>query len=90
MGFAAVCWTIWKCRNKSCFDKKKLIKSPAEIVIHACALMEFWADLYTPEIRSQLADGMKIILSCAHSVLARQMRPVSPLLAPEDTSDQEQ
>ena len=27
---------------------KKLIKSPAEIVIYACALMEFWADLYTP------------------------------------------
>jgi hypothetical protein len=21
-GFAAVCWAIWKCRNKAVFDKK--------------------------------------------------------------------
>jgi hypothetical protein len=22
-GLAAICWTIWKVRNKTCFDKKK-------------------------------------------------------------------
>ena len=40
LGFAAICWAIWKYRNKACFHKK-LIKSPAEIVINACALMDF-------------------------------------------------
>lgn len=37
-GFASVCWAVWKCRNKVVFDKKK-IKSPAEIILHACIFM---------------------------------------------------
>jgi len=39
-GVAAICWAMWKARNKSCFDKK-LIKKPVEIVCHAGALMKF-------------------------------------------------
>ena len=61
---------------------KKLIKSPAEIVIHACALMAFWAGLYTPKLQDQLAIGMKFILLCAHRVLARQTHP-APLQLPQ-------
>jgi hypothetical protein len=37
-GFAAICWAICKCRNKVVFDKK-MIKSPAEIILHACIFM---------------------------------------------------
>ena len=77
--FAAICWAIWKSRNKVCFDKK-LIKNPLEIVIHACALIEFWAGLYTPELQGQLAAGVNIILSWAHRVLARQVHTTLPLL----------
>ena len=39
-GVAAICWAMWKARNKACFDKK-LIKKPVEIVCHAGALMKF-------------------------------------------------
>jgi hypothetical protein len=39
-GFSAIYWAIWKCRNKVVFEKK-LIKHPAEIVVHACAFMSF-------------------------------------------------
>ena len=41
---SAICWEIWKCRNRACFDKK-VIKNPAEIVVHVCALMSYWAGL---------------------------------------------
>jgi hypothetical protein len=30
LGFAAVCWAIWKARNAACFDKK-LINNPNKI-----------------------------------------------------------
>jgi hypothetical protein len=31
LGVAAICWAIWKARNKTCFEKKR-IKNPAEII----------------------------------------------------------
>ena len=83
LSFAAICWAIWKARNKACFDKK-LIKNPLEIVIHACALINFWAGLYSPEVQNQLAAGVKIILSCAHRVLARQV--LHPLPRQDDSA----
>jgi hypothetical protein len=44
-GVVAVCWAIWKSRNRACFDKK-LIKNPIEIICHAGALMKFWTGLF--------------------------------------------
>ena len=38
--FAAVCWAIWKCRNKAVFDAK-LIRHPAEILLHSYAFMNY-------------------------------------------------
>jgi hypothetical protein len=32
---------MWKCRNRVVFDKKKMIKHPAETVLHACALLSY-------------------------------------------------
>ena len=37
---AAICWAIWKRRNKACFDNKHL-KHPAEIIIHACSFISY-------------------------------------------------
>ncbi|PAN21233.1 hypothetical protein PAHAL_3G451600 [Panicum hallii] len=86
---AAVCWAIWKRRNKACFENKKL-KHPAEIIIHACALMSYWAGLYGAEMQSKIMEGVKVLLACAHKVLAQQPRPVLYLPAPqEDTSEEE-
>jgi hypothetical protein len=36
VGIAAVYWSIWKMRNRTCFDGKKF-HNPLEIVSHACA-----------------------------------------------------
>ena len=91
-GFAAVCWAIWKCRNKTIFDAK-LIRHPAEILLHSCASMNYWAGLYTADFQGKLLEGVKTLLACAHKVLAQQAggRPASLMLpAPEDHEEQEE
>ncbi|PNT77403.1 hypothetical protein BRADI_1g62059v3 [Brachypodium distachyon] len=52
----AICWAIWKLRNKACFDKK-LIRSPAEIICYACAFMKYWAGLQSANEGDQTRAG---------------------------------
>jgi hypothetical protein len=68
-GLAAVCSAIWKARNKACFEQK-YIKHPAEIVIHACALMKHWAGLYKKELQAQMTAGVGVFLAMASRLLA--------------------
>jgi hypothetical protein len=46
LGVAAVCWAMWKCCNRVCFEKK-IIKNPGEIVFAACAFIWYGAGLYS-------------------------------------------
>jgi hypothetical protein len=48
VGPAAVCWTIWKGRNKTCFEKKQ-IKNPGEFLFVSCACLRYWAGLQNEE-----------------------------------------
>jgi len=70
-GVAVVCWAIWKCRNKACFEGK-LINNPLEIICHANALMIYWAGLYAEMDREQLIEGANLMLKVAKEVLAAQ------------------
>jgi hypothetical protein len=45
LGLAAICWVIWKPRNKTCSEKKP-IKNPDEIIYSACSFMCYWIGLY--------------------------------------------
>jgi len=61
--------------------------TPAEILLHSCASMNYWAGLYTADFQGKLLEGVKTLLACAHKVLAQQAggRPASLMLpAPED------
>lgn len=62
-GVAAVCWAIWKAHNKACFDKKKIINSPLDI-INVCA--------YAEPDRDQLLEGVNTMLRVAEKILKRQ------------------
>jgi hypothetical protein len=53
---SAICWAIWKGRNKACFDGI-IIKNPTEILWHAGALMRFWTGLYAEVEREMLING---------------------------------
>lgn len=37
-GISAICWAIWKTRNRACFEGR-IIKNPIEILCHAGALI---------------------------------------------------
>jgi hypothetical protein len=70
-GIAALCWVIWKSRNKACFEKI-LLKSPLEILCHASALMIFWTGLYGEMDPDQLIEGANLMLKVAKELLAKQ------------------
>jgi hypothetical protein len=72
---AAICWVIWKARNKSCFEKK-LIKDPSDIIVSACSFMMYfmmyWAGLYSEETQVVIRSGVETMLSTAFRILGRQ------------------
>jgi hypothetical protein len=41
----AICCTIWKLRNRACFDKK-IINSPVETICFACVFIKYWTGLH--------------------------------------------
>ena len=70
-GFAATSWAIWKSRNKAIFDNK-IIRHPAEILIHACVFLKYWTGLQKEEVQVGLLEGVKTLLACAHQALVLQ------------------
>ena len=69
--FEAVCWAIWKCRNRVVFDAK-LIRHLAEILLHSCAFMNYWVGDYNSDFQGRLLERVKVLLACADKVLAQQ------------------
>ena len=74
-GLAAICWAIWKTRNRSCFQGKK-VKHPAELVMYACSFMQFWAGLYKQDYQAQMVEGINTLLSMASRIMVGQRREV--------------
>jgi hypothetical protein len=62
---SAVCWSIWKRRNKTCFDRKPL-RNPIEIIIHAGAFLNYWVGLYKEELQEKIVEGVKTLVAAAH------------------------
>jgi hypothetical protein len=56
-GIAAICWVIWKSRNKVCFENKQ-IKNPLEIICYSCALMKYWTGLFAEMDKEDLIEGV--------------------------------
>ena len=88
---AAICWAIWKRRNAVCFEKKSL-RNPVDILLYACALMTYWAGLYGADMQGRIVEGVKVLIACAHKVLAQQNRPSPVLLleGPEKPQESEE
>jgi hypothetical protein len=70
-GLPAICWSIWKTRNKACFEKI-MLKNPIEILCFACTNMKYWAGLFKIDFQEQLAAEISAILSAAYRVMGNQ------------------
>jgi hypothetical protein len=92
VGIAAICWSVWKMRNKICFEGKKL-HNPLEIVSHACALMKHWAGLQKDVDKEVLIQGVNAMFKIAVQILAERRNEAQanmlPEAAREDEADQE-
>ena len=84
LGIAAVCWVIWKTRNKICFEGKT-IHDPASIVCYACVLMSYWAGLYPDVDKEALEAGINTMLQIAMKLVKKKKTSNVQLL--EDNSD---
>jgi hypothetical protein len=60
-GLAAICWAIWKLRNRSCFEKK-LIKSPNELISLSAFFMNYLAGLHKSPDEENLKAGANNLL----------------------------
>jgi hypothetical protein len=69
-GVAAICWAIWKLRNKACFEGK-LIHSPVELICYATVFIKYWAGLHNPADRDLLIGGAKALTREATNLMPR-------------------
>jgi hypothetical protein len=74
LGLAAICWAIWKARNRACFEKK-LIKNPIEIIFSACALMHYWAGLYPEETQRLIKKGVDLMMKTTIKLIGSKEQP---------------
>lgn len=68
---AAVCWAIWKVRNKITFDKH-IMRSPNAIVFFVISLLRYWAGLQKDADKECLAGGADKLMRAASAVFAHR------------------
>ena len=71
VGMAAICWAIWKTRNRITFDKYKM-KSPAEIWFLASSFVTYWAGMQKPQDKKLLMAGATKMRETATTLLRNQ------------------
>jgi hypothetical protein len=71
--FRAICWAIWKSRNKACFEEK-CIQDPTSIVCYACMLMGYWARLYMGVDKEELVEGINTMLKIAAKLVSKKKK----------------
>jgi len=57
VGLSAICWALWRARNNICLRKKKIVRSPTEIICMASSFILFWAELQGIEDTELEAGG---------------------------------
>jgi hypothetical protein len=73
LGVAAICWVIWKLRNRACFEGK-LIHSPIKLILYSIVFMNYLAGLNSiadQEIIRQGAENLANIARVVQNVGSR-------------------
>jgi hypothetical protein len=92
LGVAAICWSIWKARNGTCFEKK-VVNNPIDIVFSACSLVRYWAGLYPKYSQQVTSEGVELMIHTAIKLLGKQSKKRRLLLtdgrlSSDDSEDQ--
>jgi hypothetical protein len=92
LGLAAICWAIWKARNRTCFEKKP-IKSPLDVLYSGCVFLQYWAGLYSEKMKPMIMAGVETLISIATKIAKKEeqdgRRCIEPAgVQPNDTSKQ--
>jgi hypothetical protein len=64
LGVAAICWAIWKLRNRACFEGK-LINSPIELIFYSTVFMNYWAGINLPADQEVIRQGAENLINVA-------------------------
>jgi hypothetical protein len=68
VGISAICWAIWKTRNKVTFEKHKM-RNPCEIIYLASALLMYWAGLQKGQGKETIQLGASKLMEKASDLL---------------------
>lgn len=72
-GLAAICWSIWKSRNKAGFDKI-LIKHPCDILFQVSTFLSNWAGIQKGALQEIVKTSVEAMIKVAIKVLQPQGR----------------
>ena len=70
IGTAALLWSIWKTRNKSCFQSS-LSKDPTDIIFSLCSVLDSWGVLQKRGVQKTLKEVTKRLAQIARDVFKR-------------------
>jgi hypothetical protein len=79
LGLSAICWVVWKARNKLCFEKKP-VRAPMEIIFAACSFMRYWAWLYLEDTQSMISAGVETMMRVAMKIMKKGAQPRRDLM----------
>ena len=70
IGAAALIWTIWKTRNKSCFQRV-FLSNPINVIFTLCSLLDSWMILQRKGVQKMLREVSKRLSRVANEVYRR-------------------
>ena len=70
IGAAALIWTIWKTKNKSCFQRV-FISNPINVIFTLCSLLDSWMILQRKGVQKMLREVSKRLSRVANEVYRR-------------------
>jgi hypothetical protein len=91
---AAICWTIWKARNKTCFFiTKGQSKTLVEVIYLAYTFIRYWVGFYSEDTHVMINEGVKTMMRTSRKILRTKVQPAAPMMITEGaatTTDKEE
>ena len=84
---AALSWSLWKTRNRACFEGK-LISSPVELICYMCAFLRYWVGLQKDQDKEVLTVGVSRLQQISTQIHEVARRAAARRIQPAGSQDQ--